>query len=86
MYPLGLLFLFVTIQFINKAFFLSFRHVQFVWMILGTRRKLVFVDVGMLITTSRSSRCLFLLFFYLGEKQYGSSLTTSLPLARAACL
>ena len=68
MYPLGLLFLFVTIQFNNTAFFLSFRHVQFVWMILGTRRKLVFVDVGMLITTSRSSKCLFLLFFYLGEK------------------
>ena len=68
MYPLGFLLLFVTIRFINTAFFLSFRRVQFVWMILGTRRKLVFVDVGMLITTSRSSKCLFPLFFNLGEK------------------
>lgn len=68
MYPVGLLFLFVTLPFNNTAFFLSFRHVQFVWMILGTRRKLVFVDVGMLITTSRSSKCLFLLFFNLGKK------------------
>ena len=63
MYSLGLLFLFVTLQFINTAFFLSFRRVQFVWMILGTRRKLVFVDVGMLITTSRSSKC-FLFFIF----------------------